>query len=284
MTGLDVLYWASLFLGGSYLVLSVALGGLSQLASQIHGAIGGDAGDTGHVGDTGHAGDIGHADAGADIGHADVGHADVGADIGHADIGHDLGHDLGADAGHDVGHDLGGHDGGSGDADGSHSHGDAHADHDVPPGLKLLTFLSPVLASGFLAGFGGAGVLARLAKLATIPSFAWAMAGGVVLYYIGWWVVHDVFGASQASSMTKRDELTGRTGLVMAPINGSRPGMIYYTIAGTRQSIPAICEEGLTIPVGARVYIRRVAGKNAVVSRVGGDDAPCAHVKGASDA
>ena len=261
MTGLDVLYWASLFLGGSYLVLSVALGGLSDLASQIHGALGGaDAADVGHIGDAG------HADAGADLGHADLGHSD-------------LGHDLGHDAGHDMGQD-----GGTGDSQGAEIDADAHADHDLPPGLKLLSFLSPVLASGFLAGFGGAGVLSRMAKLDPIPSFAWAAAGGVLLYSIGWWVVHDVFGASQASSMTKRDELAGRTGLVTATVSGSRPGMIYYTIAGTRQSIPAITEDGVTIPVGAHVQIRRVAGKMAVVSRLGADDAPHAHVKGASDA
>lgn len=277
MTGLDVLYWGSLFLGGSYLLLSVALGGLSQLASQMHGAFdGADAGDIGHVGDAGHVGDVGHVDGGVDIGHADgvdVGHADGGVDIGHAD-GVDLGH---ADGGADIGH-----------ADGHAHTGEAHASHDgdgeMPAGLKLLTFLSPVLMSGFLLGFGSAGVLARLAKLPHVPSFAWAAAGGVALYYIGWWIVHDVFGGSQASSHTKQDELTGRTGLVIAPISGTRPGTICYTIAGARQSISAIAQDDVEIPVGAKVVIRRVAGRKAVVSRVGSDDAPHAKVKGALDA
>ncbi len=280
MTGLDVLYWASLFLGGSYLLLSVALGSLSHFASQAHGALDGGAGDIGHVGDAGNAAGFGHADAGTDFGHADAGtdfgHADAGhADFGHADFGHDVGHDIGADAG--------GHDGGAGDAHGADTHADAHAhaDHDVPIGLKLLTFLSPVLASGFLVGFGGSGVMARSANLPIVPSLAWAAAGGALMYYLSWWVIHDVFGGSQASSHTKRDELVGRTGVVMAPISGTHPGMVCYTIAGTRQSIPAITEDGIIIPVGTMVRIRRIDNRQAVVSRVAGDEAPRVHVKGA---
>jgi membrane protein implicated in regulation of membrane protease activity len=289
--GLDVLYWACLFLGSSYLLLSVALGGVSHLAAQISGSLGGGEGaDIGHAGDTGDFGhaDVGHADFGhADVGHAEFGHSDFGhADVGHADVGHsdfghsDFGHadagnaDGGADAGHAETADAGGE---------AHSgeHGAGHGHHDAAPGVKLLSFLSPILATGFLVGFGGTGVLARLAKMPPIPSLAWAAAGGAMLYYVAWWVIHDVFGGAQASSHTRRGDLVGHSGRVTAPIEGLRPGMICLVIAGSRQSVPAITDEGVAIPVGATVRIRRISGTTAVVARVGESEPPRVHVKGA---
>ncbi|MBM3495923.1 MAG: hypothetical protein FJX72_16600, partial [Armatimonadetes bacterium] len=161
MIGLDVLYWACLFLGASYIVLTMALGGVSHIASQMH--LGGDIGDVGDAGTVGDAGDFGHVDAG------DFGHADAGGDFGHADAGHGA-----------VGHADGGNAGGSADAGGLAHDGAHRGGHS----LNLLAFLNPMLATGFLFGFGGVGVLARAAQLMPLPSLGWAAAGGGSLYYL----------------------------------------------------------------------------------------------------
>lgn len=263
MLALDVIYWASLFLGAAYIVLTLSLGGLSHMVDSVHQAfdIGGDASGL----------DLGHADASGDFGHADIGHVDVGhSDIGHiapdvADAGFgdtgslDTGYgDVGtADAG--VGHTVAAGEGIS--ADHAHDIG-----HDVSHGshVNLLALLNPTMASSFLIGLGGGGVLSRISGAGALPSLACAGVGGGLFYYYAWWLIVRFFGGAQASSHTRRVEMVGVRATVTAPIEGSKPGMVAFTIAGARQSFRAITYEGDAIPVGAKVRIRRVT-KDAVL-------------------
>lgn len=284
MFAVDVLYWASLFLGASYVALTLALGGVSHILGSVQHAFDtGDAGagaDIGHVdtsGDIGHA-DIGHADVGhADIGHADFGQADVGhgvtdtghADLGGGDAGHvDLGHDAGDPGYHagDLGHDPSGAD--AGHADVGHA---GHADHGAPvKHVNILAFLNPTMASSFLVGFGGVGVLSRVTGAGMLPSMAYAGLGGGIFYYSAWWTIVRFFGGAQSSSHTRRRDLIGVRATVTAPIEGSRPGMIAYTLAGSRQVRRAVTYENESLPVGEAVRIRRLTGDSALVSRIEG--------------
>lgn len=295
MYALDVLYWTSFFLGASYIVLTMALGGVSHLVSTLHGAFdgGGDAATTDGVGaDLAHS-DVGHVDVGsADFGHAEIGHGDFGhADVGHGDFGHtDLGH---ADFGHlDAGHgeglhaDYGHGDAGSGElgheaSDLGHS-GASHAHHVAGPHsphhghhggeghhashFSLWALLNPTMVSGFLLGFGGGGVLSRVTGAGILPSIACAGLGGSLLYGSARWLIVHVFGGAQASSHTRRMEIVGCRGTVVAPIAGNRPGMIAITLGGSRQTFRAISAGGEEISTGTCVRVRRVARDAVVVS------------------
>ncbi len=288
MYALDVLYWLALFLGLSYIGLTLALGGLSHVIGSVHHALdaGGDAASVGDVGqlDASH-GDFGHVDSvQADVGHVDAGPADLGhSDFGHVELDHGpmgFGHadggsaDLG-DAGGDVpgqvhggvatgeathvtpGHDMGGA------VDHAHTTDHGHGQH-----FNLLAFLNPTMASSFLIGFGGGGVLSRVSGAGVLPSMACAGVSGSLLYWYARWLIVRVFGAAQASSHTRRADLVGLCGTVIAPIEGSRPGMITLIIAGSRQTFRAVSSDGMAIPVGSAVRIRHASRDAVIVSRV----------------
>ncbi|NUQ71455.1 MAG: hypothetical protein HUU17_11630 [Chthonomonadales bacterium] len=241
---LDILYWASLFLGGAYFALTLALGGLSHLVSRVE-----------------HTFDIHHESAGGlEVGdHAAHGSDCVHLDHGHAtDPGHVLHHDhIGTHA--DVDHGAGHHDAGDHGVD-THR-GPGH-------GINLLAFLNPTMISCFLVGFGGAGVLSRLSGAGFLPSLACGGVSGSMLYYYAWWLIVRVFGGAQASSHVRRSDLVGVRAEVMAPIAGTRPGMIAYTVAGQRQTARAIAEAGEELPVGTSVRIRKLSRDTAEVVRI----------------
>lgn len=124
------------------------------------------------------------------------------------------------------------------------------------------------MMSCFLVGFGGAGVLSRLSGAGFLPSLACGGVSGSMLYYYAWWLIVRVFGGAQASSHVRRSDLVGVRAEVMAPIAGTRPGMIAYTVAGQRQTARAIAEAGEELPVGTSVRIRKLSRDTAEVVRI----------------
>src|SRR5687767_4167663 len=184
---------------------------------------------------------------------------------GHLHLG-----DAGAHAG-----DLGAHGGGDASIAMSADHGDLGVDHGHGANgdaghhhFSLLTFLSPLQVASFFFGFGALGVLTRIQKMALIPSAGYAAIGGLLTWAAAYLILTQMFGKSQGTSHSRREEMIGLRAQVIAPIAGERPGMVAYTVAGTRQSLPAITEDEEPIPMGATVRIRKVRGNTASVVRI----------------
>jgi len=147
-----------------------------------------------------------------------------------------------------------------------HGHGHA-ADADEGSRFNLLAFLNPTMASSFLIGFGGGGVVSRLSGAGAVPSIACAGVSGSLLYYYAHWLIMRVFAAAQASSHTRLDDLLGRPATVIAPIEGTHAGMVALVVGGSRQTFRALSSEGEVIPVGTSVRVRRVKRDTVLVTR-----------------
>ena len=239
MHPLDIIFWTCLMLGGAYTLVTLLMGGFTHAA--------------GHAGDIGHAlhlpGISGHAHAGHIGGHADTGHA------GHVDAAH----------GH-AGHGHAGH-GDSADHTIGRQHLEIHA-HGDDGGFNLLQYLNPMSVAGFLLGFGGVGLASRTLGAHPLAALLYGAAGGWGLWLVAYLIITRMFGAAGGTSHIRREELVGAWAHVTAPIAGAQPGMISYTIAGTRQSIRAITDEGEAIPTGTRVRIRKIDNNTAHVLRM----------------
>jgi len=231
MHPMDLVFWSCLALGSAYTIATVALGSISHIA--------------GHAG---HAGDIGH-------GHAEFGHGHAHASVGgHLPQGH-------AQAV-------------SGEQEAQHT---AIGAATSPPSQTLSptialarigAYLSPMSVAGFLIGFGGGGVAARVLGASAALSTLFACVGGMSLYWVAWILITRFFGGAQASSHFCQEDAVGLRATVIAPIEGRRPGMITCVIGGTRQRIRAICDDEEAFPVGSVVRIRRIERETAHVSRV----------------
>jgi membrane protein implicated in regulation of membrane protease activity len=228
---LDILFWACLFLGGGYTLFTLLMGGFSHAVG--HAAHLGDALHIQHIPEL-----IQHHGGGAHTGHAHAGTAN------HA-----------------------------GPAHGDHHH--AQNQHAESEGgrFNLFQYLNPLSLAGFLLGFGGAGVVSGM-LFPALPSTVRLMAGGLAgwgLWLVAYLIVTKMFGNAEGSSHNNRQVLIGIRARVSAPIDGSRPGMVSYVVAGTRQSLRAVTEDEEPIPVGAEVRIRRIADNTAWVAQI---DAP----------
>lgn len=187
-------------------------------------------------------------------------------------------------------HDIGGHAGDAGDGaistdSGFHasdlSHVDAGADldlhaevhagdhvHAAGDHFNLLTYFAPMAVAGFLLGFGGIGTMLRSIGMAHGPSVLAALCGGMAMWLGAYLFITKFVGASQASSLYRRDELVGLRGRVTAPIEGAKPGMVAFNVAGRRQQLRAVTHEEEAIPMGANVRIRIIKGNVAQVVRL----------------
>ncbi|HSV73678.1 MAG TPA: NfeD family protein [Chthonomonadales bacterium] len=188
-------------------------------------------------------------DHGADAGSAhSIGHAEAG--VGAADA---HGHVPATDPGEALAH--------------HGSHGATQAHHEG--GFNLLQYVSPLAVAGFLLGFGGVGVAARMMGLAVWPSLVCATAGGLGLWLIAYLIITRIFVQATGTSHYRQDELVGRRGLVLASIEGRRPGMVCYTITGSRQTVRAVSEDpDEALPAGTAVRIRRMENNTAFVSKI----------------
>ena len=238
MHPLDILYWVCLALGGMYTIATVLMGGISHVA-----------GHAGQIGDALHLPQLGH--------HVHTGHVVPSADhAGHTGVPHDGGH---------TGN---GHVAQPQDGRTAGGHMDVHLHPEHGGGFSLLSYLNPMSVAGFLLGFGGAGVGARMLGVPIQASLLYSGAGGIGIYTGAYLILSKLFVNSQATSHNRRDQLVGIRAQVTAPIAGSLPGMVSYTIAGSRQSVSAVTEDEEPIPVGAVVRIRRIEGHRVQVMRI----------------
>ncbi len=233
MNGLVIIYLACFALGITYAVISFLIGGLSHSA-QVH-----------HLGShiahpvNGHVHTVGgNAAEGAHSGHIHIGHTH----IGHQDIVHPAEHNASQN--------------GNGSNDDQTTH------------LNILHYIDPMSVSGFLIGFGGAGLLSQALHAAMIYGLLTAIAAGGAMWTGAWLLINRVFGAASTSSHNVLEDLIGLNALVTAPISQDHPGMICYVVAGSRQTIRAINEEEGVIPPGADVRIHRLDNNIARVMRI----------------
>ena len=220
-------------LGGGYTLLNLLMGGLSHAA--------------GHVGHIGHTLQVPHLPeiAGHVHGHAGATHAAGGAHAGHANTPHSHAVPKGS----------------------SHSHGEIE---EAGARFNVLAYLNPLAVAGFLLGFGGIGVLTGMLYPGLQPGLraASGAVAGWFLWLAAYLIATRVFGGAEGTSHNLREQLVGARAEVTVSIVGARPGMVAYTVAGSRQVLRAITEEDDSIPIGAAVRIRRVDGATAHVTRI----------------
>lgn len=133
-----------------------------------------------------------------------------------------------------------------------------------------MAYLNPMAVAAFLLGFGGAGVLIGLLNpdVGAGLRLLFSAASGWSLWLVSYLIVTRVFGYAEGTSHNRQEQCIGLPANVTAPIVGSQPGMISYTVAGARQTLRAITEQDEPIPVGSVVRIRRISANTAIVTTV----------------
>jgi len=211
------------------------LGGVYTLFTLVMGGVSDLAGHGHHVGDVGnvsHVPDLGEHHAG------DFATGNTAPDAAHGDASLSSDHSV---------------DQGAGD---SHGH------------FNLFAYLNPMSVAGFLMGFGGLGVVSGMLHVPLPARLLYATAGGGGLWLVAYLLIVRMFGRAGGTSHHRREELVGLRAQVTAPIDGAKPGMVCYIVAGTRQSLPAITDDEEAIPIGATVRIRKIENNTACVMRI----------------
>lgn len=233
MSGFIIIYWICFALGSAYTLISLLIGGLSHSA-HVH-----------HVG-----GDIAHS-ANGHI-HTIGEHSATGTDTGNVHLSHPH-----------IGHQASGH-----QAGGNASPNGNGLDNEQQTHLNILHYIDPMSVSGFLLGFGGAGILSHSVHASLIFGLLSALSAGGAMWAGAWLLINRVFGAANTSSHNVLEDLIGLNAQVTAPISQDHPGMICYVVAGSRQTIRAINEEEGVIPPGTDVRIHRLDNNVAKVMRI----------------
>ncbi len=228
MHPLDIVFWTCFLLGGVYTLFTLLAGGLSHGAGHVHPAGGHLHLPHAHLPHAHHAGP-----------HAQASHG------GHAHHG--------GQSGQPRGHARGG---GQADSEGEPVH------------FNLLALLNPMSTAGFLVGFGACGIVSRMLGGHPLGSAVVGLAGGSAMWVALYLLATRVFGAAEGTSHNRQEDVIGLRGQVTAPIDGLKPGMVAYTVAGARQTVRAICEDEEPIPTGAAVRIRKIENNTAHVMRI----------------
>ena len=141
---------------------------------------------------------------------------------------------------------------------------------DIPAGGGVnLPSISSFTISSFLAGFGGAGIIANLAfQISIWWSVVVATAGGLLLGG----AMQLIFGAillkAQGSSEVRVSKLRGAVAEVTVPITAGGLGQIAFVSGGRRVTYSARAESGEEVARGARVSVLQVVGGTALVRQV----------------
>lgn len=158
----------------------------------------------------------------------------------------------------------GGHDAHVG---GSGGHAEAGADASDMPGVSIF---SPTVITTFVSAFGGFGLILREIPAIHRPMFTAPLAavGAVMTAAIVFWLMRQLFRATQSSSESRVSELAGAVGHIITPIPENGVGEIAYVQGGSRYTAPAREETGAPVPNGAAVKIVRIVGSQFYVKSV----------------
>lgn len=150
-----------------------------------------------------------------------------------------------------------------GDADGDGVGLDLDGDGD-------LTIIPVSAVAGFMATFGGIGLIGDLTGAGFLITLIFAVAAGLAIA-IATQKLFTLAGDSETSSEVTDAELEGTIARVALPVSDERRGKIIVDIAGAREQMTASPADGSSIDAGERVVIVRVAGGVALVAPLGRD-------------
>ena len=242
MAPIEMIYVASLLLGGGYMAI----------ASVLHFVVGGDH-DSGHDGDI----DPGGMDLDADGMDFDADGVDFDAD------GVDFDAD-GADAVDATAADV---HGGPGDHPNALiQHGHEGLDEVRSHGVS---FFSPLVLSSLLFSFGVMGFVVHhwVAAFALISLGAAALMGAIGGGGVYWSI--NRLSRVEGGSETQVAKLLGHQADVSVAIPEKGFGEIVYVRNQTRYNAPARSRHGIPIPRGARVFIGGIEGSTFAVEEAG---------------
>jgi len=164
-----------------------------------------------------------------------------------------------------AGHFFGGH----GDhVGGSGGHAEAGADSSDMPGISIF---SPTIIAAFITAFGGFGLIFMEIPATSKPlvSAPLAVISAALVASALYRFLNMVFTHTQGSSESRVAELVGAEASVITPIPENGVGEIAYVVGGTRYTAPARVDNGIPIPNGRSVIIRRVVGTQFYVEMAG---------------
>ena len=158
----------------------------------------------------------------------------------------------------------GGHDAHVG---GSGGHAEAGADASDMPGVSIF---SPTVITTFISAFGGFGLILREIPALSRPAFSAPLAacGAVLVSGAVFWLMRQLFRATQSSSESRIGDLAGTVGHIITPIPQNGVGEIAYVQGGSRYTAPAREDSGSPVPTGAAVKIVRIVGSQFYVKSV----------------
>lgn len=239
-------------------IISTAIGSIYLAFSAAMGHLGGDAGHGGEGLGHGHAHSVGS-------------HSSTG---GHAQLGHDSGHGSGHDSGHgdapsDGSTDTGSHPRLPSPLSSGHGHGHSGTHADPATGIvhaqprfagilpTLLTFLSPMTLSVFLAFFGLTGfvvikLLPWLGLLTLVPAIVVAALVTQTMLRVFSWLLRS----TDVSTVARMSEVIGQMAHISVPIKEGRTGEIVCEMGSKRYNFSAkALNSQQTFTSGARVII-----------------------------
>jgi membrane protein implicated in regulation of membrane protease activity len=165
----------------------------------------------------------------------------------------------------------GGHEGGGGETG-----GDFDVQHDVAghveagsgadSGTIHFSPLSPVVIAMFITAFGAMGMIClKVFALSPYPSLAVAIATGVVIAAITFFIFLMLFRATQGSSESKIADMVGQEAEVITSIPLDGLGEVAYVAKGTRYTAPARSAHRTEIKTHSVVTIEKIVGNTFYV-------------------
>ncbi len=174
------------------------------------------------------------------------------------DIGHDFGgadHDVGG-ADHDVGHDAG-------------HHGGEHAAHESfsdAANMPHPSFLSLRFLLAFMSGFGVTGAIATHLGQSVLPSSAYGVGTGLVMWIVVYGFV-SILSSQQASINVTEADFVGKEAHVTLEIPAGGCGQVSMQIGESTFTKIAKTADGSSVPENARVAITGIVGPVALVEK-----------------
>lgn len=148
-----------------------------------------------------------------------------------------------------------------GDADGDGFGFDADGDGE-------LTAIPLSAIAGFMATFGGIGVLGELTGAGFVLTLVAALVTAIALAF----ATQRLFrfaGDTEMSSDVTAAELEGSIGHVALPVSSEHRGRIVVEIAGAREQMTASPADGSSIDIGEKVVIVKIDQGVALVAPLG---------------
>jgi len=282
MTGLMTAYWICFGFGLVYVLVAGTLGAVSH-GIEAAADVDLDA-DADHDVDFGADFDVDHdvdfdvdtdidadldfdadldVDADLDIDHGGVDfHGRHSLDAGAVDFDPSL---PSADLGHEPGLNLDTHGAADAQLDPDFAAIQGQAARETRSSLPKWNPFSPLSIAGFLAAFGGFGLLALGYELPWLLSLPVAAGGGIIMSFVLWLLIGKLMFSMQGTSEARVIDMVGLEAEVITPVEDDMSGEIAYILEGTRYTAPARLLEGERVEKRQKVRICKMKGNMVYV-------------------